>query len=256
MRFTTSLILAAIVSSAVAIPAPAAAQVERRLEFARGGDSRVINGTVRGREYVDYLVNLRAGQRLSVSMTSNHRGAYFNLLAPVYGDVAYYVGSNSSPANRFDGAVSARGTHRIRVYLYRSFGRRADVANFQLFVSVSGRPGWGANPILPGPVYPGPAYPGPGQGFRPGGTIQCIIPGANFSQCGASVQHLGPGEAYVQVRAPNGIVRTITYSNGAAISIDSGPLGGAFVASRRGNETVVQVGGEVYVVPDALLYAR
>ena len=58
------------------------------------------------------------------------------------------------------------------------------------------------------------------------------------------------------MRLPNGIVRTITYTNGAASSIDSGPPGGAFVAAKRGNETIVQVGNEVYVVPDALLYAR
>jgi len=251
MRFTSSLTWAAIVASALVIPAPVAAQVQHRLDIPRGTNSRVINGTVSGRQYVDYLVNLRAGQQLSVSMTSNHRAAYFDLLAPVHGHVAYYVGSNSNPANRFDGVVQARGTQRIRVYLLRSFGRRADDANFQLYISIGGRPGWGANPILPGPVYPGPS-----QGFRPGGTIQCIIPGANFSQCQASVQHLGPGSAYVQVRLPNGIVRTITYSNGAAISIDSGPPGGAFVAAKRGNETIVQVGNEVYVVPDALLYAR
>ena len=251
MRFTKSLIWAAMAASAVAIPAPAAAQVEHRLDFARGGASRVINGTVRGRQYVDYLVNLRAGQRLSVSMTSNHRAAYFDLLAPVYGDVAYYIGSNSRPANRFDGAVQARGTHRIRVYLSRSFGRRADVANFQLHVSVGGRPGWGGNPVLPGPVYSGP-----GQGFRPGGAIQCELPGVGMRQCSASVQHLGPGSAYVRVMLPGGIVRTITYSNGQAVSIDSGPPGGSFVAARRGNDTVVAVGNEVFYIPDMLLYAR
>jgi hypothetical protein len=251
MRFTTSLKLGVLVASALAIPTPATAQVEQRIDFARGSSSRVINGTVYGRQYVDYLVNVRAGQQLSVSMTSNHRAAYFNLLAPGQGNAAYYVGSNSNPVNRFDGVAPARGLQRIRVYLFRSFGRRADVANFQLYVSVSGRPGWGTNPI-----FPGPAYPGPGQGFRPGGTIQCIIPGANFDQCVASVQHLGPGMAYVQVRQPNGIVRTITYQNGTAISIDSGPPGGSFVASRRGQDTVVQVGNETYVIPDMLLYAR
>ena len=251
MRFTISLIWTAMAASAVAIPAPAAAQVEQRLEFARGANSRVINGTVRGRQYIDYLVNLRAGQQLSVSMTSNHRAAYFNLLAPGQGGAAYYVGGNSMPINRFDGVAPARGLQRIRVYLYRSFGRRADVASFQLHVSVGGRPGWGANPILPGPVYPGP-----GQGFRPGGAIQCDIPGAGLVQCSASVQHLGPGSAYVQVRGPYGIVRTITYSNGQAISIDSGPPGGSFVAARQGNVTVVGVGNEAYYIPDMLLYAR
>ena len=70
------------------------------------------------------------------------------------------------------------------------------------------------------------------------------------------VLHFGPGSAYVQVRARNGIVRTITYQNGQAVSIDSGPPGGSFVAARRGNETVVGVGNEAYYIPDMLLYAR
>jgi hypothetical protein len=221
------------------------------VQFARGATSTVIPGSVRGRQYVDYLVNVRAGQHLSVALTSNHRGAYFNLLAPGRGNAAYYVGSNANPANRFDGVVPARGTHRIRVYLYRASGRRGEAANFQLHVTLGGRPGWGANPILPGP-----GYPGPGQGFRPGGAIQCELPGVGMRQCSASVQHLGPGSAYVRVMLPGGIVRTITYSNGQAVSIDSGPPGSSFVAARRGNEMVVAVGNEVFYIPDMLLYAR
>ncbi|HEX6219155.1 MAG TPA: hypothetical protein VFZ35_07770, partial [Sphingomicrobium sp.] len=221
------------------------------------------NGFIRGRQYIDYLVTVRRGEQLSVSMTSNNRSAYFNLIAPGQGNVAYYVGSNSNPPNRFDGMAPARGTQRIRVYLYRASGRRGEAASFQLYISTGG-PGWGVNPGYPNPGYPQPGYPQPGypqppypgQGFRPSGSIQCIIPGAFNGQCGASVQHLGPGAAYVRVRLPNGIVRTITYQNGYAASIDSGPPGGSFVAQKRAGDTIVQVGNETYVIPDALLFAR
>ena len=251
MRVTFPLSLAILAASALALPTTASAQAELNVQFGRGQESIVINGSIRGRRYVDYLVNVRARQRLSVSMTSNHRSAYFNLIAPGQGNVAYYVGSNSNPLNRFDGIAPARGLQRIRVYLYRASGRRGEVANFQLSISVGGRPGWGiGNPVLPGPVYP------PGQNYRPGGAIECRIPGIASNRCTTSVQHLGPGSAYVRIQLPNGIVRTVTYANGNAMSIDSGPPGGSFLASRRGSETIVEVGYEVYFIPDAVLYAR
>jgi hypothetical protein len=241
--------IALTILAALAIPAPAAAQLQRRVELPRGSNSIVITGTVRGRQYVDYLVNVRAGERLSVSLTSNHRSAYFNLIAPGPGN-AYYVGSSSSPPNRFDGVSPQQGLQRIRVYLYRASGRRLEIANFQLYVSVGGRPGWN-NPVLPGP-----AYPNPGQNYRPGGPIECRLPGMPYGQCTASVQHLGPGSAYVRIRLPNGIVRTVTYANGQAIGIDSGPPGGSFIAQKRQYDTIVEVGGEVYFIPDAMLFAR
>src|SRR5690349_6120464 len=100
--------IALTILATLAMPGPAPAQLQQRVELPRGTNSTVISGTVRGRQYVDYLVNVRAGERLSVSMTSNHRGAYFNLIAPGPGN-AYYVGSNSSPPNRFDGMSPQRG---------------------------------------------------------------------------------------------------------------------------------------------------
>ena len=250
MRLPSSFACAVLLTSAVLNPAPAEAQVQQRVQFARGQNSTVVQGVVRGRQYVDYLVSVRAGERLSVWMTSNHRAASFNLLAPRQYSRAYYVGINSRPPNRFDGTVPQRGTQRIRVYLYGATDRRDHLASYQLHISVGGRPGWDNRPVpLPGPAYPD-------QGFRPVGTIRCELPGTGLVQCAASVRHLGPGQTYVQVRAPYGIVRTITYQNGQAVSIDSGPPGGAFVAARRGNETVVGVGNEAYYVPDALIYAR
>lgn len=251
MRVTFPLSLAILAASAAALPATASAQAELNVHFARGQNSMVVNGSIRGRRYVDYLVNVRSGERLSVSMTSNNRSAYFNLIAPGQGDVAYYVGSNSNPLNRFDGVVPARGLQRIRVYLYRASGRRGEAANFQLTIAVGNRPGWGiGNPVRPQPIYP------PGQTYRPGGTIECRIPGIASNRCTASVQHLGPGSAYVRIQLPNGIVRTVTYDNGNAIRIDSGPPGGSFLAQRQGNRTVVEVGYEAYWIPNALLYAR
>jgi hypothetical protein len=243
--------IALTILAALTVPAPALAQLQQRVELPRGSNGTTISGTVRGRQYVDYLVNVRAGERLSVSMTSNHRSAYFNLIAPGQGNTAYYVGSNSNPLNRFDGVAPARGVQRIRVYLYRASGRRLEIANFQLYVSVGGRPNWN-NPV----PLPGPVYPNPGQNYRPGGPIECRLPGMAYGQCTASVQHLGPGSAYVRIRLPNGIVRTVTYANGQAVSIDSGPPGGSFIAQKRQYDTIVEVGNEVYFIPDALLYAR
>lgn len=250
MRFASLFTVAAagalLAASLLAFHEPAAAQQQEQVRFSRGANSAVINGVVRGRNYVDYLIGARAGQRLTVSMTSRNRSAYFNLIAPGQTGIAYYVGSNSYPVNRFDGLVPADGVGRIRVYLFRAAARRGEVAAFQLRVSISGRPnrpGWGggADAIVPGTPY------------HATGPLRCVVPGVNRG-CQFGVIRLGPGAADVTVMIPNGISRRISFRNGQAVGADSGPAGGAFGARRNGDETIVQMGGETYVIPDAVVF--
>jgi hypothetical protein len=121
-------------SATLAAPLPAAvgAGSVERLQFASGATSATVAGSVTGEAHIDYVIGLREGQYLNVSLASDNGANYFNLIAPSETDVAYFNGSTGD--NQFEGTVPATGDHRIRVYLMRSAARRGETGNFQLEV--------------------------------------------------------------------------------------------------------------------------
>jgi hypothetical protein len=236
----------AIAIAATTLPAPIAAQSQQRVQFAKGATGTKIDGTIRGRNYVDYMLNARAGQRLSVSMTSKNTAAYFNLIAPGETDVAFYVGSNSTPLNRFDGIVPSTGDMRVRVYLYRAAARRNEVANYRLAISITGEA------KQSGP--PGDAMI-PGTDYHARGEIPCTVGSGASSRCAFGVHREGGGSGWVQVTRPNGAMRTIFFEQGKAIRFDESEADRApFSARREGDDTIVRIGDETYVIPDAVIF--
>lgn len=108
------------------------AQVEARIAFARGNDNASATGTITGQQYRDYLVGVRAGQRLGVSLTGN---AYFNVMEPGSRDVAVY--NSSVEGNELTNYALARsGDYRIRVYQMGAAERSRRPTRFTLSVSV------------------------------------------------------------------------------------------------------------------------
>ena len=72
-----ALALSAIALSSVAIAAPRT----ERVAFAKGASSKVIKGTIKGYDYVDYVIGARGGQLLTVNLTTNRGSNYFNIMA-------------------------------------------------------------------------------------------------------------------------------------------------------------------------------
>lgn len=87
-----------------------------------------------GDEVVDYVFEARAGQRLTVTMRTQHPSAYFNIF-PANLQWAFFVGSTEGDS--FDGVLSSDGSYVIRVYLMRSAARRNEVARCELDVRLS-----------------------------------------------------------------------------------------------------------------------
>ena len=114
-----------------------AAEIEgitnQRLTFAPGTSSTRIEGEITGDETIDYLLDVRAGQSLNISMASPNSAAYFNVLEPGETEVAVFNGSMGE--NMFEGVAAQSGTYRIRVYLYRSAARRGETAAYTLEVA-------------------------------------------------------------------------------------------------------------------------
>lgn len=123
----------AVTLGAVLLASAAAAADEIRTErvhFKEGATSATVEGSIKGYESVDYVLGARKGQSMNVSMATDNRSNYFNILAPGKNDEAMFIGSTSG--DQFEGALPASGDYKIRVYLMRNAARRDEVANYRL----------------------------------------------------------------------------------------------------------------------------
>lgn len=134
--FLGGVIAAALLVVADAGPQTAVAQERNvRVEFGRGQSSTVIRGAVRGYDGANYRVNVRAGQRLAVTMDSSNGSNYFNILGPGGGDALF----NGSISGDFaDIIVPDSGDYVVQVYLMRNAARRNEQARFTLRIEVTG----------------------------------------------------------------------------------------------------------------------
>jgi hypothetical protein len=101
-----------------------------RVQFHKGASSATVEGQIKGRESVDYLLGAREGQSMNVSMATDNRSSYFNIIAPGKANEAIFVGSIAG--NQFEGTVPAGGDYKIRVYLMRNAARRDETAKYRL----------------------------------------------------------------------------------------------------------------------------
>lgn len=107
----------------------------RRLSFAPGTSSARIEGAITGYETIDYLLGVRAGQAMNISMATPNTAAYFNLLEPGETEVAIFNGSMGD--NMFEGVAQKSGDYRIRIYLFRNAARRNEEASYTLEAAVN-----------------------------------------------------------------------------------------------------------------------
>lgn len=109
-----------------------------KVRFARGASSTAIKSSITGYQSVNYTLDAKAGQTMTVDLKTNNTSNYFNLYKPGKGpgDQAMYIGSTKG--NSFSGKLSASGKYTIQVYLMRNAARRNETANFTLNIGVTG----------------------------------------------------------------------------------------------------------------------
>lgn len=112
--------IAAVAALAIVLGTPASAQSTADVHFEHGKDHAVLNGTVSGHHYFDYLLRARAGQTMAVKLkvtgTNGDGNAFVNILPPGSDGVAIYNGS-ASPDGSGSVKLPEDGEYRIRVYL-------------------------------------------------------------------------------------------------------------------------------------------
>ncbi len=194
------------------------------------------------------MVGAAAGQRMTVTLTTDNTGNYFNLLAPGETEVAFFVGSTEG--NRFEGNLAKSGDQTIRVYLVRSAARRGETARYQLEVAITGA-AHGKEP----PTHTRDAMVA-GTDYHATGAIPCSMGGGQpTGQCPFGVKREGNGSGIVTVTKPDGRTRAIFFDNGRPTGADTSEADtGEFRASREGDLNIIHIGRERYEIPDAVIF--
>lgn len=126
----TRLFLSFLAAALVANTALAGDMRTERVQFHKGANSATVEGHIKGRESVDYLLGAREGQSMNVSMATDNGSNHFNIIPPGKANEAIFVGSTSG--NQFEGTLPASGDYKVRVYLMRNAARRDETAKYRL----------------------------------------------------------------------------------------------------------------------------
>jgi hypothetical protein len=172
----------------------AVAQEIRRepVHFKAGSSSATIKGTIKGDQTVDYVLGAKAGQTMSVTLTTSSGANSFNVLPPG-SEAAIAIGANLG--NAWTGSLPVDGDYTVRVFLMRSAARRNETAQYTLDVGINGPAGQrhASDAKVPGTAY------------HATGSVPCSVgPDPKGSaQCSFGVVRGGPGNAEVHL-APVG----------------------------------------------------
>lgn len=111
--------------------------ITKPVQFAAGSNSATVKGTVKGYDSVDYTLVAKAGQTMSVKMTTSNASSYFNVLPPGSTGEAIFIGS--SEGNNYSGVLPASGKYTVRVYLMRNAARSNETASYSVNFKITGK---------------------------------------------------------------------------------------------------------------------
>ncbi|WP_254445779.1 hypothetical protein [Ruegeria arenilitoris] len=116
----------------------ATAQRAADVKFQHGNFGTMVNGTITGDEYFDYMLGAKAGQEmfadLKVSDTNGNGVIYFNILPPGSDGAAIYNGSIDGNTARID--LPEDGDYTIRVYLMGNDRDTGKTVGYNLDLSI------------------------------------------------------------------------------------------------------------------------
>jgi hypothetical protein len=214
---------------------------DSRIDFPSGKSVATAKGRIRGYETASYLVRVRAGQKLLVSLAAKHPQLYFNVLH-IGSQEALFVGSSSG--NQMERVMPADGDYQVQVYFMRAAARRGSAGNFEISVRLTGE---GLKPIAASQDALVAGTP-----FHATAKVACRVPYApDVTTCDAGVVRRGlDASATVELRWSRG-VRHILLVKGAVIASDSAQ---PTTSARSGDSTMVRIGeDETFEIPDPLL---
>ena len=139
MRYLLPLAAAALAVTAATIPFATIAEAQtakpERVQFAKGKSSKTIKGTLKGDQSRQFVVNLRAGQTMTVTLNASNGSTYFNVTAPGAAQ-AMFIGSTSG--NTMTEVIPSSGDYTVDLYMMRNAARRGETTNFTITIGATG----------------------------------------------------------------------------------------------------------------------
>jgi hypothetical protein len=130
-KLTTLLACAAVFTGAAQ-----AADKTVKVRFKAGASSATISGSIKGYDGVNYVLDARAGQTVSVLFNTRHSSCYFNFFEPGGGQNAVHIGSVDG--NEYADNLSRSGRIRTQVYMMRAAARRGEVCRYSITFEITG----------------------------------------------------------------------------------------------------------------------
>jgi hypothetical protein len=220
------------------IPVLTIGQSSKSIFFPDGKNSTTVTGTVKGRQYVDYKLNILSGQTLSVSINSKSTSVNFNVLPPGSQDVAIY--NSSINGNKYSGVAEKSGLYAIRVYLMGAAASENRSVNFGLTVGLV-KPAVSKDAKVAGTDYNATGKLRSSKGKA--------APGSVMSDFG--VKRLGPNFADVYVTYPGSSQKILRFRDGEWICVSNNCT---MTYTRNADEWEVIVNGTYHFsIPDAVI---
>ena len=138
MKLPVPFAAALLAAGTLALPMTSLAQAPmpkpERVQFAKGTSSKTIKGMLKGDQSRTFLVNLRAGQKMTVKLVSNNASANFNVTAPGAMQ-AMFIGSVSG--NEFADTIPSSGDYKVDLFLMRNAARRNESVSFTITIGAT-----------------------------------------------------------------------------------------------------------------------
>jgi hypothetical protein len=220
------------------MPIFAVGQGSKSIFFPEGKNSTTVTGSVKGRQYVDYKLNIQAGQTLNVSTNTKSTSVNFNVLPPGSQDVAIY--NSSINGNNYSGVAEKSGLYAIRIYLMGAAASENRSVNFGLTVGLV-KPAVSKDAKVAGTNYNATGKLRSSKGKAAAGSVM-----SDFG-----VKRTGSGGADVYVTYPGSTQKILRFSQGEWTCLSSNCT---LTYTRNSDEWEVTVNGTYHFsIPDAVI---
>lgn len=237
--------LALLLILTLSVTATAREERNERIQFAKGTSGATVTSSITGYESVNYRVTAKAGQQMTVKLTTAHNATYFNIFPPGKGpgDAAMYIGSTEG--KQFHGELPVNGTYTIQVYMMRSAARRNETADFKLRLEIDNGEHSAVNRSN--------GAEAPARVFNASGSLPCSAGEPSFRrECPFQVKRR-PGGATIWAKKPiaeHG-ERVLNFDNNHFTTDDNSRLNW----QRQGDNWWLAAGErEYYLIPDAVIF--
>lgn len=108
------------------------------VRFSANETGTVIDDSIIGYDSVGYRVRAEAGQKMTIMLSTSHRGNHFNIYQPSRGQGDEAMASSSTGGNSYPwtGTLPVSGEYTIIVYLMRYAARRGERSDYSLAISL------------------------------------------------------------------------------------------------------------------------